>query len=958
MATRAQLTEDLAEWMPFTELADDELAAIAQTISSEPQPLDDDHTSGKRKRIASEDPMALWRRMSGAYLDELLRGESLGRHHGRPSCAACGEILTENAESRAFRCVDCGPFLQCEECLRNRHEQLPLHSVQKVWTGFWRQCTLFSPSVSQTSIGLGMVYQLGHHGFPCPHPDPRLRRMVVLDAGGVFKVDIRFCACSHSLRHKHMHLSQLLDNAWTLKVVGNMNAHDFVGSLERLSNATFTEQLPDRYKAFGRMSRQYDFLMRAKRAGRGHAMDGLATTPAGGLAVRCWACPDPERNLPDGWENADPSKSYIYSLMLALDANFRLKNRLRANERQDPALGNGLGYFVETNEYKEHLRHYVAEEDVSTCIAFAALMQKETRLTTGLRVSGVGGCVCARHGIVRPLGLGDLQKGERYANMDWVFLNAVGGLGVRRLVISYDIACQWKQRIRERATKLSKNSVIVTKLDDYALQFALPVWHAVAHESSCQAANSLTHAVGVGRTDGEGIERTWAILNPIGFSTKEMGEGNRHDTIEDKIDHVNFEKNVKQGNTLARKMLIALAERETQINEFAEVDDSLESSLREQWQRQVNAWNADNTSPNPYVSTAKHAGPSEAQILAELKKAELEQLRSGRGNELAAGRTTAAAFIKGALQLEDQQRRIRFESSGQTTLTAERSSQLDELRVSVLKKLHTLQMHQMVFMPGVEELRAAEEERRDVDAAPAPAEVAKLWLPSDLSMEQREAVCRPTLVETEAQLRLGQCSDTLAKIRGHLHAKTHLIDTRNANAVGQNSSTRFGTLIGRVGDQARRQATKYREARAALRASQARAALGKLGSSKRARNEPSLTKKVVPVSWIWFAGGEANKEELHDSVRVQWTKSLARRDRWIEEVHLLREEMRRVIKSIEVLRGEWKEREDARTEVDEELAAGLMAYAKRQSFVYGEVEKAFRGIWSASTVAAIRRSCR
>ncbi|KAF7310200.1 CxC2 domain-containing protein [Mycena indigotica] len=990
MATRAQLTEDLAEWMPFTELADDELAAIAQTISSEPQPLDDDHTSGKRKRIASEDPMALWRRMSGAYLDELLRGESLGRHHGRPSCAACGEILTENAESRAFRCVDCGPFLQCEECLRNRHEQLPLHSVQvRERLNYCYSGLILSSRRSGPDSGANVPFSVRpshkqalvsawctnwdttdfHAHIPTRDCEGWLFSMLEAFSKSISDFARAVTVCVISI----CTLSQLLDNAWypattiepatcatfrvldlfrTLKVVGNMNAHDFVGSLERLSNATFTEQLPDRYKAFGRMSRQYDFLMRAKRAGRGHAMDGLATTPAGGLAVRCWACPDPERNLPDGWENADPSKSYIYSLMLALDANFRLKNRLRANERQDPALGNGLGYFVETNEYKEHLRHYVAEEDVSTCIAFAALMQKETRLTTGLRVSGVGGCVCARHGIVRPLGLGDLQKGERYANMDWVFLNAVGGLGVRRLVISYDIACQWKQRIRERATKLSKNSVIVTKLDDYALQFALPVWHAVAHESSCQAANSLTHAVGVGRTDGEGIERTWAILNPIGFSTKEMGEGNRHDTIEDKIDHVNFEKNVKQGNTLARKMLIALAERETQINEFAEVDDSLESSLREQWQRQVNAWNADNTSPNPYVSTAKHAGPSEAQILAELKKAELEQLRSGRGNELAAGRTTAAAFIKGALQLEDQQRRIRFESSGQTTLTAERSSQLDELRVSVLKKLHTLQMHQMVFMPGVEELRAAEEERRDVDAAPAPAEVAKLWLPSDLSMEQREAVCRPT--------------DTLAKIRGHLHAKTHLIDTRNANAVGQNSSTRFGTLIGRVGDQARRQATKYREARAALvrlkgpefapqfrelhdddlrvhieseSDAQARAALGKLGSSKRARNEPSLTKKVVPVSWIWFAGGEANKEELHDSVRVQWTKSLARRDRWIEEVHLLREEMRRVIKSIEV---------------DEELAAGLMAYAKRQSFVYGEVEKAFRGIWSASTVAAIR----
>jgi Kyakuja-Dileera-Zisupton transposase len=50
---------------------------------------------------------------------------------------------------------------------------------------------------------------------------------------------------------------------------------------------------------------------------------------------------------------------------------------------------------------------------ISTCIAFAALTQKDTRNTAGLRVSGVGGCVCARHECMRPNGLGDLQKGER-----------------------------------------------------------------------------------------------------------------------------------------------------------------------------------------------------------------------------------------------------------------------------------------------------------------------------------------------------------------------------------------------------------------------------------------------------------------------------------------------------------------------------------------------------------------
>ncbi|KAJ7050759.1 hypothetical protein C8F01DRAFT_1000163 [Mycena amicta] len=464
-----------------------------------------------------------------AFLDELARHDSLGLHFEHPSCAAC-----HASDVTLFRCLHCGPFLECENCLRLRHQQLPLH-IPQVWNGeFWETCSLYKPT-RPDGVGLRMVFQLGHHGFACPQPAALEREVVVIDVCGV-------------LRHRHGWLSQLLHNGWypatidepstcatfqvldlfrLLKVVGNMNAHDFVGSLERMTDATFTEKVPDRYKAFGRMTRQYDFLIRAKRSGRAYVDDGIATTPPGGLAVACWACPDPARNLPQGWDKVPADQEFLYSLILALDANFRLKNRIRANERPDPSLGSGLSYFVELDAYKEHLRHYVAEEDISTCIAFAALMQKETRLTTGLRVSGVGGCVCARHGVVRPMGLGDLQKGERYANMDWIFLCAVGGSEVKRFLVSYDIACQWKQKLRIRAAKLSENTAIATDLSDYDIGFGLPVWHAAAHESSCQAANSLTHAVGVGRTDGEGIERTWAILNPISFSTKEMGEGNR-----------------------------------------------------------------------------------------------------------------------------------------------------------------------------------------------------------------------------------------------------------------------------------------------------------------------------------------------------------------------------------------------------------------------------------------------
>lgn len=44
----------------------------------------------------------------------------------------------------------------------------------------------------------------------------------------------------------------------------------------------------------------------AKRAGRGHDPGGISTTPPGGLALLCPACPQPDINLPQGWEDASP----------------------------------------------------------------------------------------------------------------------------------------------------------------------------------------------------------------------------------------------------------------------------------------------------------------------------------------------------------------------------------------------------------------------------------------------------------------------------------------------------------------------------------------------------------------------------------------------------------------------------------------------------------------------------
>jgi hypothetical protein len=166
--------------------------------------------------------------------------------------------------------------------------------------------------------------------------------MVVMATTGIFTVAFQYCGCDKGRCTNN--LGQLLGNAWypastvdpgtcatfevleqyrLLNVVGNVNAHNFVGTLERLTDPLRLSSVPvssgfykrmgltdkcfqDRYKAFSRIARQYAFLLRAKRSGRGHAADGVDATPPGGLAVLCWACPHDGKNLPDGWRDVEP----------------------------------------------------------------------------------------------------------------------------------------------------------------------------------------------------------------------------------------------------------------------------------------------------------------------------------------------------------------------------------------------------------------------------------------------------------------------------------------------------------------------------------------------------------------------------------------------------------------------------------------------------------------------------
>ncbi|KAJ7026897.1 hypothetical protein C8F04DRAFT_1190146 [Mycena alexandri] len=805
-------------------------------------------------------------------LEDLIAGDN-------NTCAQCQSAYNADSPTtvHVIKCRDCGKFLQCKACCLSHHTTAPLHVI-KEWTGlFWFTISL---------AALGLVYQLGHGGFPCRFPGDRVYKMTVIEAPTIHQIQMRYCACSRSDAADKV--DQLLRHAWypvsltdpvtcsTFKtlsafrlynVVGNMNLHDFVRAMERSTDATASTGmtwLPDRYKPFQRMARQWAFLSRLQRAGCAHKLGGIDATQTGEAGVNCWPCLQDKKNLPANWRDVEP--------------RFRLKNRMRSNEIDDPPLGPSWSYWVEPKRYHQHLKKYVGKKDMSTCIAFAALLQKDTRITTSLRSSGVGGCVCARH------------------------------------------ECrEWKKNFPARHDKMPK--ALKLPLDQIELQCALPVRHAGSHNKDCQRDNSLSYKTGVSKSDSEGVERVWSVLNPTANHTKDAGRGQRVDALEDKIDSHNFAKNVGQGrlgDALQRKLLVAIAERDKQVEAFKEISSTIERSMRSEWKKKVVAWHEDPTQENQYTLRRKDC-PTAAEVRLEVKRDE-DAVMLGATSPLQG--STATAFLIAGLRIEEAQRRI-------IACTPRQDRQIP----GPAENLHAQRCRHARGGGG----------RTRPRRTPPKAERIKLLMPSQMKADSNDPLrgCVKGLLAMEAKLRVAQCNNSLVKLWARLHAKRHFIAFRNEHVTGQIQSTKARTLIGQIGERVEACAQKYRNARTALiqlsgeadafQFRELRAQVLQLDGDA-GETDAAARKKLAMISAGRAPGALDDEEErLHDSVQIEWVRYLEwQADWWWEHTAV------------------WVDTEFV------EIAAGLRGYALKQADLHRRLGVFFEHKWNMPAVDAAR----
>ncbi|KAG2336247.1 hypothetical protein BDR05DRAFT_978823 [Suillus weaverae] len=788
-----------------------------------------------------------------------------------------------------YRCIDCfSGELFCSQCIVALHTRHPLHRIQTS-----------SSFAAQSLKRLGLWVQLGHPiGEECLLPRQSFNNdFTVIHTNGIHEIALDYCGCHSAQTHATQLLRaayfpattseprtaatfQILEQYHLLSFESKASGYEFYRTIVQLTDNTGLHARKDRYEAFLRMVREWRHLKMLKRAGCGHDPTGVEGTREGECAVLCPACPQPGKNLPDDWQDVPDDRQWLYALFVAIDMNFCLKWRTVSKDSTDPGLSRGWAYFVEEAAYKSHLQQYSGKpQEKSTCSSHNAVNMADTKASQGLAATGVGTIDCTRHNMKLPNGIGDLQKGERYTNMDYLFFSTLGQQCVNVLNVSYDIACQWHKHLWQHMSTMPAH----LQLDhaSKSVQFFVPKFHLPTHVSKCQSMFSFNFSKNVGRTDGEALERGWSNINPIASSTKEMGPGSRRDTLDDHFGDWNWKKSMDKANE----------EHQAHANAFEELNGALDLEITTGWRADVKHWEEnpnDLSVRNPFETKVSAI----TQAAVRLKLVEMEACQLQEGNDVSLHPDISpSVFIATGIDLESEQHRFKSDLSSQGAQATDRQKTILIRQQNALqRKVEAWKRVQLLYTPAAQLLSS----RMETGGNPDNPEDIKLFLPSSLTADT--ASCRDTLDEIRQSLRLRDYMYTF---------KCNWIHGQSANTHAQNA-------LGRVEARAAAAAEKYCVAHAAL--SSLAPALNKVGWNFKfcsLNNKDDVRGMTVPrkgesegrrqLLWIWVVEGVGDDEDevVQDGLRVKWCKARARMMHWKEEIELLEEEMHQVLQFLQ-----------------------------------------------------------
>jgi hypothetical protein len=207
------------------------------------------------------------------------------------------------------------------------------------------------------------------------------------------------------------------------------------------------------------------------------------------------------------------------------------------------------------------------------------------------------------------------DRASRYLNMDYAVLDALRDSELDEITFTYDIWCKYNIHLEERAKlfppEMASNFLRIER------EGFIPKLHMYNHGTICRSVYNLLYHRGMAWTDGESIERDWAVIVTVATQTGEMNGGTRHGALNDHWIDNNFKRLCRLSKScissslsasdqnLSEDILLRWLEKaikwaRIQRNALEDMERGIPQDQLMRWKKMVADWEADHSKPNPY----------------------------------------------------------------------------------------------------------------------------------------------------------------------------------------------------------------------------------------------------------------------------------------------------------------------------------------------------------------------
>ncbi|KAI6034671.1 hypothetical protein BKA83DRAFT_4461027 [Pisolithus microcarpus] len=360
---------------------------------------------------------------------------------------------------------------------------------------------------------------------------------------------------------------------------------------------------------------------------------------------------------------------------------------------------------------------------------------------------------------------------------------------------------------------------------------AVGEFHLAAHKLSCFPRYSLNFVKGAGHLDGEILETLWAPFNKISPTARSMTQAHRQEVYDDHMRDSNWKKLVGMAPT------------------FHEA-----------------------------------------------------QLKLGKNPVSSSANLGSVAWLAEGISIEDSQIE-KFHSTGQAFL---KGLEIDGAFIPQDDPAFCVQEDQEKEDGEFWEDDDTVLEAPDEEVQELASELMSIWMPSSIGAAKLMELGLHDLLKEEMELRIGQANDCLDRLWTDLGSKAMLYRQNFRTANSTREGTRTKKEIQKVVVRINKHVRSYQRARKAILRLDLNDNIGEkykeiqpedLAVSKEVTEENRFGQGVSKMAWFWMVDGEQNLLNgdsgglMEEFYHINWLKARARRDRWREEVSLVRHEM-------------------------------------------------------------------